>query len=134
MIKNTIKIFFVTAIFAALIVFAPSCRYENEQILLTTKNASCDSTSVKFSTTILPLIVEHCQGGACHSAGNSQGTWVITTYAQVMDLMVDPTTNYLLGPIKRQRGFSQMPKNRSKLDACTIAKFENWVKEGARNN
>ncbi len=128
--KNSLKIAFVSAVTLTIALLSPSCKYENEQSF----KPSCDSTKVKFSATILPLIVKNCQGSDCHSSNNQIGNRSITTYLEVKDMMTDPANNNLLGVIKHQPGFSRMPKNRVKLDDCTIAKVQHWVDEGALNN
>ncbi|MBS4044598.1 MAG: hypothetical protein KGZ59_12395 [Chitinophagaceae bacterium] len=127
MIKNS---FFSLVCFFSFcaIISLNSCVSNNKEVLF-----GCDSTQVKYTATVLPILSNNCY--QCHSASNSptlgggvnlEGynnvrNWVNPNNANGGILLVDITTG-------------RMPKNLPKLSDCDIAKVSNWIKNGALNN
>jgi len=92
---------------------------------------ACDTTNVSFSSSIYPVIQTYCTG--CHQPGTAQGGVDLTGYtnvlAQVNNSKLMKTIKWETGP-----GIVAMPYNGSKLNDCTISKFQSWVNAGAPNN
>jgi len=120
----------VTA-FTTLIVIALSvsgCYYDKEELLYP-GNSVCDSTAVKYSTAVLPIMSASCY--SCHAGNFPSGGIKLDTYS---DLRVQALNGKLYGSISHSAGYSQMPKNLPQLSACKIATIKGWVDAGAPNN
>jgi hypothetical protein len=91
--------------------------------------SACDTTTVKFSTTILGIMNTKCVG--CHSGTPPQGGINFTTHAGVKAKVDD---GRLWGAINHLPGYSPMPKGGQKLSDCEIKQFKKWIDAGAPNN
>jgi len=106
--------------------------------------------TVSFSQDIQPVFNSSCALSGCH-AGNSPsaglnlgsgvayGNIVNRTSSQNTSLSLikpgDPANSYLIRKIKGEDiSGSRMPLGRAALSMEIIARFENWVREGAVNN
>lgn len=85
----------------------------------------CDS--VKYSTTIEPIIVANCSTSGCHDAGSGNGDY--TTYAGVKQKVDNGT--FKMRVVDGTPTF--MPATGS-LPAEQIAKITCWLNTGAPNN
>ncbi len=94
-----------------------------------TCSAVCDTTNVKYSTTVAPILASNCRG--CHSGAGASGG---VSYADYNTTKVTVLNNKLLGSITHNLGFSPMPKNLPKLNQCDIDKVKIWIRLGALNN
>ncbi len=83
----------------------------------------CDTTMVRYTNFVRPLIQGKCQG--CHGGSNPQGGVDLSSYAKTK---VFGQNGKLLSAITRTSNW--MPKNGQKLDACSISKIQAWVKAG----
>ena len=113
--------------FVSIVTLSASCVNNNKQDLL---NASaCDTSTVKYSTTIAPIMTNYCtncHGGSSPSAGiNLEGHTNVKTYVD---------NGRLWGSMNHDNGYSAMPQGTGKLDACTINKLLAWIHAGALNN
>lgn len=90
---------------------------------------ACDTTKFTFALTINPIIEKYCKG--CHSGTAPSGGILLSNYTEVKQQV---TSGRLLGSIKHQAGFSQMPKSQPKLSECIITQFEKWIDNGANND
>lgn len=107
-----------------------SCYYDNTEDLYPQQNTnSCDTTNVKYSTTVKPILDNYCV--SCHSTTNNQGGVNIEGYTNVK-VYVD--NGNLLKSIQHDAGVSPMPKGQAKLDDCKINKIKAWIDQGAPNN
>lgn len=88
----------------------------------------CDTMNMSYSADIRPILDLRCAG--CHNASSPQGGISLVTHAQVAGM----ASNGKLYAAINHTGPYPMPKGQSKLDACTIAKFKNWIDDGAPNN
>lgn len=105
----------------AIILSLPSCTYRKTQEIL---GSVCDTSNTKYSTFVSTMINTNCNSETgCHGA--SAGSISLEAYTDVSGLASD-----ILSRIKS----GNMPKGHSKLDDCTIERFEAWVNKGARNN
>lgn len=90
---------------------------------------ACDTSNVRFSQTVLPVISTYCKG--CHSGASPSGNINLETYDGIKTVAQN---GKLYGVISWSSGFSKMPQGGNKLDACTISKFKAWIDAGALNN
>lgn len=87
----------------------------------------CDTTNVKFSNFVQPLIQARCQG--CHSGSAPQGGIRLENYTDIKTA----ANNTLLYTVVT-RNTNWMPKGGQKLDDCTTSKLKVWIDSGAPNN
>jgi uncharacterized membrane protein len=91
--------------------------------------SGCDTTNVKYSTHIKPLIQNHCQG--CHS-GNAPGGGInLATYAGVKAIA---DNGKFFGSISHLSSYKAMPQNGNKLTDCQITTVKIWIYQGAPEN
>lgn len=107
------------------------CYNDKADQLYPSNTTGCDTTNVSFTTDILPTLQQKCATSGCHDATTLQSGYDFSKYGGAK-LAVD--NNKLLGVIRWESGFSQMPKAMPKLDDCTIAKITRWKNQGANNN
>lgn len=113
----------------ALIVIAcyTGCYYDTEEELYPT--LECNTLDMSYEQDVLPILQNRCY--QCHDQANNQGNVTLEGYD---NLILRVNSGRFLGAIKRESGFSPMPKNEPALPACEIAKIEQWVNDGAPNN
>ncbi len=110
--------------------FITSCYYDNEEALYPVLNSGCDTLSVTFTGTIVPILNSSCY--SCHSNGSaaSSGNGILLeNYSDVKS-----NAAAVSGSIKHTGGYSPMPKNGGKLKNCSITQFDLWVQKGMLNN
>lgn len=90
--------------------------------------AGCDTTDVRFATTIQPILQTSCTG--CHSGAGASGGINLTTYADVKP-QID---NGKLWAAINHTGPKPMPQGGSKMPDCSLAKIGTWIRNGAPNN
>ena len=118
-------------LWAILILFsATGCYYDNMKDLYPATNA-CNTDSVKYSTTIQPLLQSNCAFSGCHDAGSASAGVNLSNHAGAQAIA---TNGRLLGVVTHSSGFSPMPKNGNKLSDCAILQIQKWVADGAPNN
>jgi len=126
-LNRTFSLIFVSALFLLL---AVSCYYDSEEALYPDLNSGCDTTVVTFSGKIVPILANNCL--SCHSnataAGSGNGIR-LENYADVRSRAAA-----IAGSIKHSGGYSPMPKNGGKLNACLVRQFDIWVREGMPDN
>ena len=119
----------IIAVFASVFVLAfDSCEYDNKEDLYPKTN--CDISSVKFSSTIMPIMVQSCAISNCHDATTVAGGLNLNSY---QDVKISADNGNLLNRLKGIGG-SQMPLDGNPLPNCEISKIESWVADGALNN
>lgn len=121
---------FATLMIVCLWGFA-SCTYSKKEVDYPT-SVTCDTTTVKFSTTFKPILDATCN--SCHGGdGSLGGGYIFDTYAGVKN-QLDNARSELLDAIKHTGTVSPMPKGGGKLSDCEIAKIEAWINQGYPNN
>lgn len=91
---------------------------------------TCDTTSIKYSAYIAPLMQNKCNG--CHSGTASSGGGIaLDSYAAVK---AQVNNGKLWGSINFTSGYSAMPKGGQKMPTCDIDKVKAWINRGALNN
>ena len=103
------------------------CYYDIEEEIYPVTGCSLDN--VTYSGTVLQIIENNCY--VCHDAASNNGNVTLEGYAQLKNYV---DNGKLLGAIRHEDGFSNMPQNREKLLDCEIEKIEVWVADGAPNN
>lgn len=91
--------------------------------------SGCDTTNVKFSTHIKPLIQNNCQG--CHSGAAPGGGINLATYAGVKAIA---DNGKFFGSISHLTGYKAMPQNGNKLTDCQITTVKIWINQGSPEN
>ncbi len=87
----------------------------------------CNTTDVKFSLFIKPLVQAKCQG--CHSGNTPQGGIKLVSYTEVKTVALD---GRLYNSLTRTSNW--MPKGGAKLDDCSLQKIQAWIGSGAPEN
>ena len=104
-----------------------SCYYDKSDLLY--PDTACDTTAVKYSTSVLPVLSSNCiscHGGSTPSAGISLDSYV--------GVKVQVDNGRLWGAVSHNPNFSPMPKNSNKLSTCNLEKIRIWIAAGAPNN
>jgi hypothetical protein len=104
-----------------------SCYYDKSDLLY--PDTACDTSAVKYSTTILPVLSSNCIG--CHGGSTPSAAISLDTYTGVKQ-QVD--NGRLWGAVSHSPNYSPMPKNNSKLSNCNLEKIRIWIAAGAPNN
>ena len=109
-----------------LLALPSGCYFDNEQDLYGIDPTACDTTAVKYSTVIKPLIEKNCI--SCHSPGGVQESVPLNTY----DGLKLYATNGLL-VARTNDNTTPMPQS-GLLPLCDRDKIRAWVKRGAPND
>jgi hypothetical protein len=117
----------------ALLLILSACYYDNQEYLYGKPSGGCNTTNVKYSSDIVPILETYCY--VCHSAAvvaeggggghNLQDFGVLQTLA---------LNGHLVGAVSHSPGYSPMPKYGNKLSDCNIALISTWANNGAPNN
>jgi mono/diheme cytochrome c family protein len=115
-------------IFFSILLFS-ACYYDKADIVYPPATA-CDTTAVKYATTLVPIFNRSCN--SCHAGTAASGGGIkLDSYSSVL---LQVTKGRLTGAISHQSGFSAMPQGNTKLPDCEISKIYAWVNAGAPNN
>ena len=107
--------------------FVISCFYDNEEELY--PENTCITEAMSYSGNVLPILEDNCY--SCHDQASNQGGVTLEGY---INLKVYVDNGKLLGVIKHEPGFPEMPQNSPQLGGCQIAKIEAWINQGALEN
>lgn len=88
-------------------------------------NGTIDCSTVKFSSTILPLISSKCATSGCHNASSSNGPGPLTNYAQIF-----ASRTSILSAVTANR----MPQGGPALSTQEKAALNCWIDANAPNN
>lgn len=86
--------------------------------------AECDTNNVTYSGTVFPILKAKCLD--CHSGPTPKGNLDFNNYDHVAFIA---ESGALTGSINHLAGYVQMPKDGNKLDDCSIAQIEIWVRD-----
>lgn len=110
-----------------------SCSKSNETELKAigqgTSSTGCDTSDMKYSTDIAPILLSNCN--SCHNATRPLGGAITDNYTS-LKMIAD--NGLLVGTVTHASGFSPMPKGKPKLADCDINKLKAWVNQGTKNN
>lgn len=125
--KYTSPLLIVTVLTVLFLTTLESCYYDKADLLY--PDTACDTSAVKYSTSVLPVLSSSCiscHGGSTPSAGISLDSY--TGVKQQVD------NGRLWGAVSHSPNYSPMPKNSSKLSNCNLSKIKIWIDAGAPNN
>lgn len=128
--NKTLIIFFFLVLFATIIGSFSSCYYDNEEYLYSTGGA-CTDTTYSYNGRVKALVDQNCASSNCHSGASPSGSIGLENYADVKNNVENG--NFLCS-INWNSGCSQMPKNTSKLNKCSISAIEKWKEKGYPEN
>lgn len=106
-----------------------SCYYDSEEDLYPSRFVCDENKTISYERDLKPILNAECSG--CHNTNNYQILGAGIKLDSPEDLK---NNNRILGAIKHNSGFSNMPKNESKLSDCEILIFENWINQGGNDN
>lgn len=91
---------------------------------------ACETDNLTYNNFAKDLVNSTCATSGCHDVNaNSNGVPYPFHNYEVMKAAVD--AGRILGSIRREAGFSAMPKGEAKLSDCNISKMEAWIADGA---
>lgn len=108
-----------------------SCSRSNEADLAGIRPgaAACDSSDIRFSSRIVPILEQHCN--SCHSSAFPSGGVNTDRYEGVKAIALN---GKLVGSVSHDGTASPMPLGRPKLSQCQISAIITWVREGSKND
>ena len=112
------------AVVAATLMFTGACRHEPIDGPPVIPPDECDTINVTYTGTVFPILDQNCV--SCHSGDTPEGGLDFTNYATVAFVAENGA---LLGAIRHDEGFSNMPPVGEKLSDCDISKIEIWVRD-----
>lgn len=94
-------------------------------------DAACDTSNVRYSTVIQPLLNTKCVG--CHSGSSASAGISLVNYDEVVTLV---NNQKLWGTINHSLGYKPMPypAGGAKLPQCELDQIRIWIQAGAPNN
>ena len=110
-----------------LLLFA-SC-YNDKESELYPSSGSCDTSAVTYTTDIQPILSQYCANANCHDAATKSFGHDLSSYSGAVTAA---NSGRLLGSIKHETGFQQMPKGMQKLGDCEISKVSAWINQGTK--
>ena len=116
----------------AVVFMSQGCYYDNEEELY--PNQSCDTSSVSYSATIVPILITSCY--SCHNNANAAdfGNGVsFEGHANISQYLTTSSTVFI-NCINQTAGYPAMPPTSAKLSDCNIKKIEIWINGGFPNN
>lgn len=86
----------------------------------------CDTANMTFAK-VQPIFNQSCALAGCHDAATKSFNHDLSNYNGVVTSV---NTGRLLGAIRHETGFLQMPKGMPKMDDCKISQITAWVNAG----
>jgi len=99
-----------------------------ELVESTSNDSFCDTVSVSFSASILPIFNQSCATSNCHNSTSASAGYILGSHTQISS-----NATIALKSIQHN-GASAMPKAQPKLNDSLIQQFECWIKQGKLNN
>jgi len=125
--KRFLPLVILLLICAFLVVSFTGCSKESEDKLA----ALCDTTAVKYSTGVVPILQNNCY--PCHGASSNSGSGGIILEGY-NNIKVYVNQGYVVGNVTHAPGFVGMPYGLPKLPDCEVNTIVAWVHQGALNN
>ena len=112
-----------------------SCYYDTEEELYPDSGTVvCDTTSVSYTTDIVPIMNSKCSYSGCHAGANAAAGIPLETYAGVKEYL-DADKARFISSIIWDGSASNMPKGAStKMIDCNINTIRAWINAGYPNN
>jgi cytochrome c5 len=106
----------------ALSIFVVSCK--NNSVEALSNGSICDTTAVKYSTTISSMMTNHCTN--CHGGSSPLAGIKLESYN---DLFAHGQLS-----LQRMKNSSNPMPPSGKIDDCNINKLAAWINQGSKNN
>ena len=119
----------ILTIVPMLMLLASGCFNDKAELLYPA--GSCNTDSVTYSKVVKNILTQNCALSGCHDAATAMNGVELETIAGAQLIAHD---GRLLGVINHASGFSPMPKDKPKLDDCSILQISKWVSNGAPND
>jgi len=84
----------------------------------------CDTLNVTYKGIVFPILQANCLG--CHSGATPSGNLDFNNYDHVAFIAQNGA---LMGSLNHENGYTAMPKDANKLDDCSIAQIEIWIRD-----
>lgn len=127
--KHLLSLIMILFAGTLLIVSFTGCSKESEDKLAA--NSPCDTTAVKYSTGVVPILQNNCY--PCHGASSNSGSGGIILEGY-NNIKVYVNQGYVAGNVSHSPGFVAMPYGLPKLPDCEVNTIVAWVHQGALNN
>lgn len=118
-----------TFLICLVITITISCTYHNQEDYFSQQTIECDTTSVSYSNTVMPIFDQNCY--ACHNSSDQTAGIVLDNIEGVKNIA---ETGILINVLKHTQGYAAMPKSAPALDECSIAMIEAWINQGMNDN
>lgn len=125
MIKHFLSLTLLCLLIGALGLTNISCESENLEDLM----EETEETEVSYANDIEPLLRREC--GDCHGGGINLGDIDLSNIEGVREV---GNTSQLVGSIKHEEGYANMPQDREQLPEDEIELIKTWVDEGMPDN
>jgi hypothetical protein len=128
--RSKIHIYFFLITALVLMASMYSCYYDNEAYLYNS-GGGCNDTTYTYSGRVQAIMSQHCAVSGCHTGASPEAGIPLDSYTGVKN---NAENGEFFCTINWNSGCSQMPKNSSKLDACTILALQEWKVRGYPEN
>lgn len=108
-----------------MVVFIIACKKDDNSSGNGPNGTAVDCGTVKFSSTILPLISSKCATSGCHDATSTSGPGPLTNYAQIFASRVQ-----IISSVNANR----MPQTGGPLSSAQKLQLACWSDAGSPNN
>ena len=119
-------------VFGAILITIHSCYYDSEEFLFPDTGSTCDTASVTFSLSVVPVLQNNCL--TCHNNSAAVALGGNVKLQDYADVKLKADDGKLLGTVSHASGFVPMPQGAPKINDCSIDIIRIWVEEGAANN
>ncbi len=120
------KILYALSAVLVVVVGATGCYYDNsEDLYPANTGGACDTAGVTYTAQLKQVVDNQCATSDCHAALLPSG-WDLSNYEGLKQCAMSGT----LIPSIEHTSNNPMPKDGTKLDACTISKFKAWINAG----
>lgn len=100
--------------------------------------SDCDSDTIYFQNTILPLVVSSCATTGCHDKKSHRDGIILTDYSSILKTgkikAGDPDDSEFFESLTDSDDDLMPPRPMDPLSADQIQKIEMWIEQGAQNN
>jgi len=108
------------------------CYYDSEEFLYPKTSETCDTISVTYSKSVVPILSNYCL--SCHSNNNAAAFGGNIRLEDYADVKLRADDHKLLGSVAHESGYSPMPMGAPQLDNCKVSTIRIWINAGAQNN
>lgn len=99
---------------------------------------ACDSDTVYFQNSILPLVVSSCGTSGCHDKASHKDGIILTDYSSILRTGEikpgDPGDSEFFESLTDDGDDLMPPPPSDPLNADQILLIKNWIRQGAKNN